>query len=122
MDALYYNAVRLALLRINNPLSLHLASLPGMDIVVDDETWIVSDRSVNDKPLLAWLDFNTRDRNSLITTIPCRINLYRPHSTFMIDKVLEQLYFTINSKLSRQARVSDHQLHTIHESPTKKLY
>jgi len=113
MDALHYNAVRISLSRFGNPLSLHLASLPGMDILLDDETWIVTDRSVRDKPLLAWLDFNTSNRESLFATVPCKINLYRPHSSFMIDKVLEQLYFTLNGKLSRLNKSSEHKLYTL---------
>ena len=39
IEAMYYNRVRIALSRIENPLRIELINLRGLDIVIDDEAW-----------------------------------------------------------------------------------
>lgn len=103
VGASHYNLVRLALLRIKNPLRVRLNSLHSLDLLLDDETWIVVDRSISDKPMLAWLDFATETRCSLSAPLPCRINYYHTQSAIIVDKVLEVLSHTLNAKLLRLA-------------------
>lgn len=99
MDALYFNLVRLALLRISNPLRIQLISLHSLDLTLDDETWIVVDRTSNDKPILAWLDFETRSRTGLCDPVSCRVNYYHTQSLIIVDKVLKVLHYTLNAGL-----------------------
>ena len=57
IEAMYYNRVRIALTRIDNPLRIELINLRGLDIVIDDEVWVCVDRTLNDLPIFAWTDF-----------------------------------------------------------------
>lgn len=99
MEALYFNVVRLALSRLNDPMRIRLTSLHTLDLLLDDDAWIVVDRTSNDKPVLAWLDFETRNRMSLCAAIPCRVNYYHSQSTIIVDKIKETLYYVLNTRL-----------------------
>ncbi|MDH5178551.1 MAG: hypothetical protein OEZ39_15850 [Gammaproteobacteria bacterium] len=110
IDSKYYNPVRLALSRLANPLRIKLPSLHTLDVLLDNETWIVVDRSTGDKPMLAWLDFDYASRLSLHKPIICRINHYHTQSAIIVDKVLELLRSTLRSKLQQSRHTTSNRI------------
>lgn len=101
MQAAYYNRVRLALLRLGNPLRLELPGLHSIDVVLDDYTWMAVDRNQLDLPLLAWTDFDARQRNGLHQPVPCRMHLYHFHAGLLMGDVLDNLEFILEEQLSQ---------------------
>jgi len=75
VDAKYYNRVRLALLRLANPLRVSLDALGDADIILADREWLCVDRSRDDLPLLAWRDFEFRERAGLHKPVQCTLHL-----------------------------------------------
>ena len=59
IDSKYFNSARLALKRISNPLRFDL-SLRDISMTVEDKEWFLTDRSMNDLPVLAWTEFQTK--------------------------------------------------------------
>lgn len=103
MDAALYNRVRIALHRLGSPLRFSLPMLRHLDMILDEETWIVVDNSLNDIPVMAWLDFQAGHRNALHTPIPCRFYTYHCHAEVILPQLLE----TVADELAR--RLESHQ-------------
>lgn len=89
MDAALYNRVRIALHRLGCPLRFPLPLLRHLDMILDEETWIVVDSSLNDVPIMAWLGFQAEHRSALHTPIPCRFYTYHCHADLIRPQVLE---------------------------------
>jgi hypothetical protein len=88
LEAKYFNRVRLALLRLNNPLRIELSGLRGMDMLLGDEAWACVDRTTEDLPVLAWVDFQSRGRNNLHRAISCRILYFHCHADMILETAL----------------------------------
>lgn len=101
IEAMYYNRVRIALSRIDNPLRIELINLRGLDIVIDDEVWVCVDRTLNDMPIFAWTDFEYSARNNLFEPITCRLRFYHNHADLICGTVLDLIYRNLDARLSR---------------------
>ncbi|NOY71100.1 MAG: hypothetical protein GXP14_01780 [Gammaproteobacteria bacterium] len=83
-----YNRIRLALLRLDNPLRIPLPELRGMDLIVDEEAWVCVDRTLYDLPVLAWTAFKNQGRSALHLPINCQLNYYHIHANVIAETVL----------------------------------
>ncbi len=99
VSAEHFNLVRIALKRLGSPIRLELPKLRTLDFLIDEETWIIVDRSLNDVPVMAWLDFETRDR-SLHEPLKCTLNLYHAHATIIQPRVIEAMTLLLGEKLT----------------------
>lgn len=99
VDAKYYNRVRLALLRLANPLRVSLDELGDADMILEDGVWLCVDRSRDDLPLLAWKDFERKDRAALHQPIECTLHLYHAHAGMLMGRVLPELDRVLDRKL-----------------------
>jgi hypothetical protein len=86
LDAALYNHVRLALLRIGNPLEVELEKL-GIDMVLEKTCWIGYHCQQLSLPLIGWDEFDTR-RSALNTPVACIMHLYHQHSWLQMPKIL----------------------------------
>ena len=104
IEAAYYNRVRIALNRISNPLRLPLINLQGLDFILQDDVWICVDRSMNDLPILAWTDFNLRDRSSLLASVACQLRFFHSHADLVCGSVLGMAERQIEQQLLRRKK------------------
>jgi hypothetical protein len=100
IEAMYYNRVRIALSRIDNPLRIELINLRGLDIVIDDEVWVCVDRTLNDLPIFAWTDFEYSARNHLFEPVACRLRFYHNHADLICGTVLDLINRNLDARLS----------------------
>ena len=107
LPAAIYNKVKLGLFRIGNPLRFSIHGLRHLEIVIDHETWICRDVSLNDIPVLAWTDFNTSERSNLHNPVPCKLYTYHAHAMLIIDTLLEQLDIELTKKLPQNKKEAD---------------
>ena len=98
LDAALYNHVRLALLRIGNPLELELEKL-GIDMVLEKSCWIGYHCLQLSLPLIAWDGFET-SRSALDTPVTCTMHLYHQHSWLQMPKILLALDKELQLQLS----------------------
>lgn len=92
IEARYYNRVRLALIRLGNPLRLELeAELRHMDMLLSTEEWLCLDRAREDLPLLAWSGFRVRERDALHAPVQCILHLYDARAGLLAARVLPVL-------------------------------
>ena len=99
VSAEHYNLVKIALKRLGSPIRLELPKLRTLDFLLDEETWIIVDRRLSDIPVMAWLDFETKDR-SLHQPINCNLNLYHAHATIIQPRVIEAMTLLLGEKLA----------------------
>lgn len=95
-----FNAIRLGILRLGSPLTLNLDAIKGLRCTLDDHAWVFVDRYVNDMPILAWMNFESR--NTLNETIPCELRLYHFKAEMLVDKALDALQDEIAEQLRGQ--------------------
>lgn len=105
IEAVYYNRVRIALNRVNNPLRLALPNLQGLDFILEDDVWMCVDRSMNDLPILAWTDFNTRSRSSILESVPCQLRFFHSHADLVCGSVLGMAERQIEEHLAERKKL-----------------
>ena len=99
VSAEHFNLVQIALKRLGNPIRLELPKMRTLDFLLDEETWIIIDRSLNDIPVMAWLDFETKDRG-LHEPLNCTLNLYHAHANIIHPRVIEAMTLLLGEQLT----------------------
>jgi hypothetical protein len=98
LDAALYNHVRLALLRIANPLELELEKL-GIDMALENTCWVGYHCQQMSLPLIAWDGFDTH-RSALDVPVACTMHLYHHHSWLQMPKILTAMDEALLLRLS----------------------
>ena len=88
VEARHYNQIRLALQRLPGPIRLKLTGLPHIDMVIDNDSWVCVDTSLNDLPVVAWTDFNTKTRQGLHQPIQCKLHYFHYKAGLLAIKAL----------------------------------
>jgi hypothetical protein len=98
IEAAHYNLWRRARQRYGHPLRLELPGLSGLELILDDEAWVVVDARQFDLPVLAWVEFQDHDR-ALHTPVPCTLNYYHYAASRLRGKVLDIVQRALDEKL-----------------------
>ena len=99
VSAEHFNLVQIALKRLGSPIRLELPKLRTLDFLLDQETWIIVDRSLNDIPVMAWLDFETKDRG-LHEPLNCTQNLNHAQANIIHPRVIEAMTLLLGEQLA----------------------
>ena len=75
VSAAQYNTIRLALRRLSDNLRFPLDGLSHIDMIIDNDSWVCVDRTLNDLPIVAWTDFGEGPRG-LHEPINCQLHYY----------------------------------------------
>jgi hypothetical protein len=94
-----YNLVKIALKRLGSPIRVEIPNLRTLDFILEDDLWVIVDRSLNDIPVIAWLNFKDHERTSLHESIVCERRTYHTHAMIIIDKAIEALQLLLGEKL-----------------------
>ncbi|MDX1594388.1 MAG: hypothetical protein R3298_09065 [Gammaproteobacteria bacterium] len=92
LDANRYN--RACLVRKHAPggrLRLALPTLRHLDLILQEDAWIVVDRDLGDIPLLAWSGFEVDPEERLHRPVACGLRLYHAQAGLLLGRVLEEL-------------------------------
>lgn len=113
MRAEDYNLVHIALKRLGNPIRVELPRLRTLDLILEKDAWIVVDRSLNDIPVIAWIDFNVSHRETLHEPVPCERRSYHTHALIIVDKVIEAMHLILGERLGAVSPTSAEQIVSI---------
>ena len=94
-----FNLVKIALKRLCAPLRIEIPRLRTLDFIFDHDAWIIVDRSLNDIPVIAWLNFTDKTRAGLHEPVACERRSYHTHALIIIDKALEALQLMLVERL-----------------------
>jgi len=101
IEANCYNHARLALSRIANPLRVILPDHRGLEVILENNLWLCVDTFNDDQPIMAWLDFDTRNHNqALHEPVPCKLQLYHMHAGLVMGSALDALGIVLAETLS----------------------
>lgn len=87
------------MLRLENPIRFPLPVLRHLEMVLDDEAWVCVDESLNDIPVLAWVEFQSCGRTNLHQPVVCRLHTYHCHADIIIDRIMESIHSILNQRL-----------------------
>jgi len=104
IEAAYYNKARIALNRVSNPLRVPLINLQGLDFILQDKIWMCVDRSMKDLPILAWTEFNIRERSGLTSSVACQLRFFHSHADLVFGSVLGMAERQIDLQLVRRRK------------------
>ena len=99
LDAHYYNTVQTAFKRIDEELRLAIPGLNTLDLILQQDAWIVVDRALGDIPIAAWTNFDIERRSALHTPVHCQLRLYHANGGIIIKRVLEALKVLLDERL-----------------------
>ena len=99
IDHTDYNRIRLALQRIKRPIRVTLEDMRCLDVIIDNDGWLCIDTCTNDRPIMAWVSFETSHRSGLNESVMCELRLYHIHSGLVMGEVLENLGKELQKRL-----------------------
>lgn len=95
-----YNLVKIALKRLGSPLRLEILRIHTLDFILEDDSWVIVDRRLDDIPIIAWLNFDTKNRASLHKPIKCERRTYRAQALIIVDKSFEAMHLMLGEQLA----------------------
>jgi hypothetical protein len=99
VSATHYNHVKLALKRLGEEIRLVIPRLKHLDLILQEDAWIIVDRVLNDVPIAAWTEFQTEHRENLHKDIDCMIKLYHMNADLILDRTLEAMELLLSEEL-----------------------
>lgn len=100
MEAARYNHVKLALIRLGSPLEFELLDA-GVDLVLDNHSWIGFSGWQEAFPLFEWTDFQATHRDSLHQPIACTLHIYHLHAGVLLRRAVEEMDALLDERLSK---------------------
>ncbi len=91
IDANYFNQAQTALKRLEKQIRFKIPNLNHLDLILQDDAWVVVDRVLNDMPVAAWTDFQTEGRDNLHAPIACEVRIYHFAARAIIERTLEAM-------------------------------
>jgi len=98
VTAKLYNLWRRAKLHIKCPIRFSLTGYQGLVMILDKDEWLCADESLNDLPVICWLEFADQGRDALHLPVQCTRNYYhfaaskiQPHVLELMEVELEKL-------------------------------
>ncbi len=99
VSASLYNLWRRAKLHWPCPIRLQLSVQPGVVMILEEREWICADTRQNDLPILAWVEFEDRNRNALHLPVGCMLNYYHFAASRLRAEVLAAAERALEEKL-----------------------
>jgi len=76
VDAHYFNVSQIALNRTAKYIRHRIPTLNHLDLIIQDDAWIVVDRVLHDMPVACWTNFQTEGRDNLHEPISCEVRIF----------------------------------------------
>jgi hypothetical protein len=100
IDANYFNQAQTALKRIKEQIRFKVPTLNHLDLIVQEDAWIVVDRVLNDVPVVCWTDFQVEGRDSLHEPVPCEIRIYHFAARMILKTTLDAMKSILGQSVS----------------------
>ncbi len=102
VSAEHWGLVCIARKRLEESIRIRLPRLRTLDLLLEEEAWIVVDRALADVPVVAWLEFRPAGR-ALHEPVPCRMNLYHAAGRMVVEKTLDAMTLILGERLANAA-------------------
>lgn len=102
MRALYFNHVQQGLKHLGNSIRFPVPKLRSLELILQQEAWIIVDNALNDYPIAAWTAFKSDHRDNLHEDIPCRLQIYHMHAGLVLSRTLEAMELILGEQLEEK--------------------
>jgi hypothetical protein len=106
VEAKLYNLWRRAKLHFPLPVRLPLPGLKNLVLVLEEHEWVCVDESLNDFPVIAWLEFEDKARDALHEPVKCKLNYYHYAASMICDDVLALMDELLEARLTEDGKSS----------------
>lgn len=100
VEAIHFNHVHTGLKRIHSQLRYPIPTLKHLDLILQEDAWIVVDRVLNDIPIVCWTNFEVDHRESLHEPIKCEVFFFHYAATMIMNQTLEAMDMMLGEELS----------------------
>ncbi|MDH5473859.1 MAG: hypothetical protein OEY61_13505 [Gammaproteobacteria bacterium] len=100
VEAIYYNEVQTALKKLGRQIRFPIPKLKHLDLILQKDAWIVIDRALHDFPILAWTDFKTEGRQSLLAPVQCEVRIFHFAASMILRRTLEAMDLMLGEQLA----------------------
>lgn len=87
----YFNSVKLTMLRLEDTFRFSLPGYTNIDVVIDQDSWVCVDTSLQDLPLVAWVEFEVKGRDNLHEPVYCQKKYYHFMAAHVARDALEHI-------------------------------
>ena len=91
VDAHYYNVAKIALKRIGEQVRFKIPALNHLDLIIQEDAWIVVDRVLHDMPVACWTDFQFEGRDNLHEPVSCEIRIFHFAARTILETTLDAM-------------------------------
>ena len=91
IDAHYFNVVQIALKRMGEQIRFRIPTLNHLDLIIQEDAWIVVDRVLHDIPVACWTGFQLEGRDNLHQPISCEIRIYHFAARAILKTTLDAM-------------------------------
>ena len=103
--AKHYNIVFRALGRLSKTvmsqgIRLELPGLRTLDLILQNDAWIIVDRAFNDIPVAAWTDLQAPFERALHQPVVCQLRYFHLHADAILEHVLTLMDVLLEEQLS----------------------
>jgi hypothetical protein len=102
VESLFYNHVQTALKKLGTQIRLKIPKLKHLDLILQKDAWIIVDITLNDVPVVAWTNFETRGRTSLHEPIQCEIRFFHYAASMVLNRTLEAMELMLGELLEQE--------------------
>ncbi|MDH5300211.1 MAG: hypothetical protein OEW58_02480 [Gammaproteobacteria bacterium] len=103
VDSKQYNAARLALYRLAKVVRFPIKGYEHLEVIIDEDSWVVVDHLQNDLPIVAWTDFQATGRG-LHEPVRCQLSYYHFGAAVVANKGLAAINRYLGIKLERESK------------------
>ena len=100
VEAVYYNDVQTALKKLGPQIRFKIPKLKHLDLILQKDAWIVVDRALSDFPILAWTEFQTEHRDSLLEPVQCEVRIFHFAASMILRRTLEAMDLMLGEQLA----------------------
>jgi len=97
--AAHYNIVHRALIRRPEGIRLKLPGLKTLEMILQNDAWIIVDRAFNDIPVAAWTNIDADCDRALNDPVECELRYFHGHAGMITKQVLELMDELLNEQL-----------------------
>jgi hypothetical protein len=102
VEAQYFNVAQTALKRVGEQWRFKIPGLNHLDVILQEDAWIVVDRVLNDMPVAAWTNFQTEGRDNLHEPVACDIRIYHFAARMVLQTTLNAMENHLRQSLAEQ--------------------
>ncbi|MCK9531525.1 MAG: hypothetical protein M0R77_13335 [Gammaproteobacteria bacterium] len=103
VDAFEYNLIHLALVRFGAPQLVRLGAR-DLDILLEHDLWLCSDRRLDNMPLMAWTRFARGERRGPYAPVRCQIICYHAYARVVGRQALTDVARRLDDALREDVR------------------